>query len=427
MTSTDIQSLLRFLTGPAKLPLRDAMSKAKPLLADGLSSPDEIAKAPLEKLKGIFTDERTAKQVHSAAKRTSKSSSSKKRSSSSTHEEALSPSSQNATGNTSMISPSKRRRTNQTPSIDTSDPQSWETGLDLPPPIRDENLISITTIITNRAPLLLAFTIVSLTYTHPWLPASSRFSLAQGLLDLTASSKAKSIGITRPDDAKNDTVEEGYKKLKVLSKEIPILRRWDTPSTSTTTSFQTETSLQKQGVSHKPDKPPSDDVKSTSIDLGPSASAAGDVSPSHPSSSSPSPSVLPVSRTAGTAAGSSTSARYPNEPIYWSLSPSLLSQPPTASKLNPSALPIHLPHAAHSYLTRSFSQDKLPLLLGALHLLYESWVNALDAVDLDRKSWNWYCSIRPTVEDGPEGWGGKGPVKLKDILSLRHKGGVDLR
>ncbi|KAK6343440.1 hypothetical protein TWF730_011029 [Orbilia blumenaviensis] len=410
MTSTDVQSLLQFLTGPAKLPLRDAISKAKPLLADGLSSPDLIAKAPLDKLQQIFANEKAAKQVHSAAKRVTKSVASKKRSAS-TQDDASS--SNNATENTPSISPPKRRKKNQTPSIDASDPQSWEAGLDLPAPVRDENLISITTITTNRAPLLLVFTIISLTYTHPWLPASSRFSLAQGLLDLTASSKAKSIGITRKDEHKNDIIEEGYKKIRVLSKEIPILRRWDTPSTSTS-SFQTETNLQKQGQSHMLDKPPSDDVKATGINPGPSTSAAGDLS------SSPD---APMSRARGRSSGSSTSSLYPNRPIYWSLSPSLLSQPPTASKLNPSALPIHLPHAAHSYLIRSFSQDKLPLLLGALHLLYESWVDTLDPADLDRKSWNWYCNVRPVVEDGPEGWGGKGPVNLKNILSLRKKAG----
>ncbi|KAK6336803.1 hypothetical protein TWF718_009591 [Orbilia javanica] len=415
MTSTDVQSFLRFLTGPARLPLRDAMAKVKPLMAGGLSSPDEIAKASLNNLKRIFTDEKTAKQVHTAAKRATKSSSSKKRSASTQDQEDAS-SSRNATETLPNVSPSKRRKTNQTASIDTSDPQSWEAGLDLPSPVRDEDLISATTITTNRAPLLLAFTVVSLIYTHPWLPASSRFSLAQGLLDLTASSKAKSIGITRSDDPQNDTVEEGYKKLRVLSKEIPILRRWDTQSISTA-SFQTETSLQKQGESHKPDKPPSGDVKPTGIDLELSASAAGGLPPPHPPAYGTTTDIAP---------GSSTSALYPDEPIYWSLSPSLLSQPPTASKLNPSALPIHLPHAAHSYLTRSFPQDKLPLLLGALHLLYESWVDTLDPADLDRKSWNWYCNVRPTVEDGPEGWGGKGPVKLKDILSLRRKGGVKI-
>ncbi|KAK6507584.1 hypothetical protein TWF481_006011 [Arthrobotrys musiformis] len=411
MTSTDVQSLLRFLTGPAKIPLRDAMGKAKPLLADGLSSPDAIAKAPLDKLQKIFTDEKIAKQVHSAAKRATKSSSTTKKRSASTQEDTV-PSSKDAIEASSSASPAKRRRTNQAPSIDTSDPQSWEAGLDLPPPIRDENLISITTITTNRAPLLLAFTIVSLTYTHPWLPASSRFSLAQGLLDLTASSKAKSLGITRPDDPQTDiTVEEGYKKLHVLSKEIPILRRWDTPN-HPSTSFQTQTIPPKQGQPHTPNKPPLDGVKPTSINRGPSASAADDVVSSHPSSTPPA-SVEATVLTPHT-----------NEPIYWSLSPALLSQPPAASKLNPSALPIHLPHAAHSYLTRSISQDKLPLLLGALHLLYESWVNTLDPADLDRKGWSWYCTVRPMVEDGPEGWGGKGPVKLKDILNLRSKGGV---
>ncbi|KAF3904888.1 hypothetical protein ABW20_dc0107271 [Dactylellina cionopaga] len=406
MTSTDVQGLLRFLTGPAKLPLRDAMGKAKPLLADGLSSPDVIAKSSLDKLQKIFPDEKIAKQVLSAAKRTANpSTASKKRAAAATTTTDPSTSASNA--EESSISPSKRRRTNPSaPLIDSSNPKTWEIGLDLPTPSRNIDLISVASVTTNRAPLLLAFAFVSLGYTHPWLPLSSRFSLAQGLLELIASSKAKNLGITREGEGKEEELGEGHRRMRVLGKEIPVLRRWDVAVVDVT---EPETGFQKQGLEDKQEKHQTDDEKTTedtSINPGESTKTGGDKS------------VLVSVGNMSTAAPTSY-----DEPIFWALSTKLLAQPPTASKLNPSALPIQLPHAAHSYLVRAYSKEMLPLLLGALHLLYESWASSLDPAELDRRGWGWYCQVRPTVEDGPEGWGGRGLVKLKDILGMR-KGGV---
>ncbi|KAK6537493.1 hypothetical protein TWF694_011678 [Orbilia ellipsospora] len=414
MASTDIQNLLRFLTGPAKLPLRDAMGKAKPLLTDGLSSPDLIAKSSLDKLLKIFPDEKVAKQVLSAAKRVTKPQPTSKKRSSSTTDDG----SQNL--DESPISPSKRRRANPTPTIDTLKPQTWETGLELPSLIKNEDQMSIATVTTNRAPLLLAFAVISLGYTHPWLPMSSRFSLAQGLLELTAASKAKNIGILREGDGKDEELEEGYKRVRVLGKEIPVLRRWDVAAGVTTTENETDAERQEKNQMQQRGKNDGKSTVDASINLGNGANvskddeSAGNVATSIASSST------------GTGTGihraGAPSVSY-DEPIYWALSPKLLANPPTASKLNPSALPIQLPHAAHSYLVRSFSKEMLPLVLGALHMVYESWVHSLDSAELDRRGWGWYCRVRPSVEDGPEGWGGKGVVRLKDILSLR-KGGV---
>ncbi|KAF3903124.1 hypothetical protein ABW21_db0205551 [Orbilia brochopaga] len=393
MASADIQGLLRFLTGPAKIPLRDALAKAKPLLADGLSSPEVIAKASLENLHKIFPDEKLAKQVLSAAKRATNSSSSPKKKKRPANDSPSDPK------DSSTTSPSKRRRPNNhtTVTIDSSNPQSWESGLTLPPPSDDIPLISSTTITVNRAPLLLAFAVVSLSYTHPWMPASSRFSLAQGLLDATAASKAKYLGINR-DSQNSQDVEEGYKRIKVLGKDIPVLRRWDVSMSDPETSVQ------------------DDDAKSQkTASMNPSSSIAPDSTAPTTAATAPSSSTAPAAATVPATATAT------EEPIYWALSPSLLSQPPAASKLNPSALPIHLPHASHSYLTRAFP-DSLPLLLGALHAVYRSWEGALTATEMDSRGWNWYCRVRPAVEDGPGGWGGRGVVKLSDVLSLRKAG-----
>ncbi|KAK0742453.1 hypothetical protein B0T21DRAFT_382057 [Apiosordaria backusii] len=111
---------------------------------------------------------------------------------------------------------------------------------------------------------------------------------------------------------------------------------------------------------------------------------------------------------------------------------------------------IHRPEAARSYLLRSFGkpsppadetatspakkkavhktakaleaekEENLGLLLGALRLLFDSWADHLDVAELDRRTWAWYCAIRPEVDSGPNGWGGKGAVKLVDILNLRR-------
>jgi hypothetical protein len=108
-------------------------------------------------------------------------------------------------------------------------------------------------------------------------------------------------------------------------------------------------------------------------------------------------------------------------------------------------MPIYQPEGARSYILKSFSspplaadsprkkksggaaleaerEENLGLLLGALDMLFGSWVEHLSRDELDRKAWNWYVQVRPEVESGVAGWGGKGEVKLADILKLRRKG-----
>jgi hypothetical protein len=107
-------------------------------------------------------------------------------------------------------------------------------------------------------------------------------------------------------------------------------------------------------------------------------------------------------------------------------------------------MPIYQPEGARAYILKSFSspplaadspkkkksgaaleaerEENLGLLLGALDMLFGSWVEHLSRDELDRKAWNWYVQVRPEVESGVAGWGGKGEVKLADILKLRRKG-----
>jgi hypothetical protein len=105
-------------------------------------------------------------------------------------------------------------------------------------------------------------------------------------------------------------------------------------------------------------------------------------------------------------------------------------------------MPIYQPASARAYILKAFGspppaadskkksgaaldrerEENLGLLLGALDLLFSSWADHLSREELDRRAWSWYVQVRPDVESGVAGWGGKGEVKLADILNLRRKG-----
>ncbi|KAF8867148.1 hypothetical protein BDZ45DRAFT_710161 [Acephala macrosclerotiorum] len=104
-------------------------------------------------------------------------------------------------------------------------------------------------------------------------------------------------------------------------------------------------------------------------------------------------------------------------------------------------MPIHKPEGARQYILKAFSsppdpelkkkksgaaldrerEENLGLLLGALDILFGSWVDHLSREELDRRAWSWYVAVRPEVESGVAGWGGKAQVKLAEILNLRRK------
>ncbi|EHL03157.1 putative protein IMPACT [Glarea lozoyensis 74030] len=111
----------------------------------------------------------------------------------------------------------------------------------------------------------------------------------------------------------------------------------------------------------------------------------------------------------------------------------------TTSPLTGAGLPIHRPEGARAYLLKSFpsppgppdvkgkkktvaqingeKEENLGLLLGALEMLFVSW-RGLGREELERRAWGWYVAVRPEVEGGVAGWGGKGDVRLNKIWRL---------
>ena len=145
----------------------------------------------------------------------------------------------------------------------------------------------------------------------------------------------------------------------------------------------------------------------------------------------------------------------PDDPALWGVDPEALKKSNTplvsssGTHQTSTNLPIYRPEAPRAYLLKSFGtpppaeteaktgkpkpvsakkaaeekERNLGMLLGALDMLFRSWSDALSGGDMDRRAWSWYCAVRPEVEAGAAGWGGKGEVRLGDILKLRRQEG----
>ncbi|KAF2464744.1 uncharacterized protein BDR25DRAFT_346540 [Lindgomyces ingoldianus] len=359
-----IQDLLRFLSQEAKVPLGQAMSKVKDLQNASLVTPAEIAKSQLESIRVIFGDEKAAKQVLNAAKRVAK---------------------KRTTSDASPTSPAKKPK----PSFgEPLSPAQFEDSLGLPEACRDETKLSTAAVYTNRAPLVLAFAVTLLKYTVPEQPLSSRLSLAQAVVSANSRTKAVSLGLESGKSAEEEGWGEGQPVIKVMGREIRVMKRWgyhwdakedEGVSQETVTETPTHAELPALwGV----------DLEALKKSNGP---------------------VTVVSRHTST-----------------------------------SQLPIYTAQSARAYLLKSFDSPKaepdttkaspkksnaavvaekernLGLLLGALELLMESWASILSKGDLDKRAWSWYVRVRPEVDPGIAGWGGKGSVRLSDILALRR-------
>ncbi|KAF2196929.1 hypothetical protein GQ43DRAFT_458832 [Delitschia confertaspora ATCC 74209] len=366
-TAQDIHTLLRFLSQDAKVPLAQAMGKVKELQKAGLGTPSEIAKSDIESIKSIFTDEKIAKQVLNTAKRVSK-----KRAASDTP---------------SITTPKKSKRSYGSP----LSPPELEESLALPEPCMDEDVLSKTIVYTNRAPLVLAFVLTLIKYTMPGQPLSSRLSLAQAVVSVNSRAKAVSLGLESGNRADEEGWGEGQPVCKIMGREIRVMKRW--------------------GYQWKEMK-----------DYDASIESGG-----------------------GT-------ENFNEQPPLWGVDLEALKKsngPVTPGSASSSQLPIYTAHSARAYILRSFGSPKLEseetepspankksnaetavvaereknlgLLLGALELLLQSWSTILTKEELDKRAWGWYVRIRPEVESGVAGWGGKGNVKLADILSLRRQ------
>ncbi|MCJ1473803.1 hypothetical protein MMC13_002454 [Lambiella insularis] len=382
-TKSEIQDLLRFFAQDAKVSLQLAMPKIKELQAGGLATISQLANSEAKTIADIFHDEKIAKQIISAAKRVSK-----KRKSS---------------DGLSVVPVKKAKRASEDEPLTAA---AIEESLALPHVEVGMDDLVTTVLYTNRAPLVLAFATSLLKYTMPAQPLSSRLSLAQAVVSANARSKAVSVGLEKGSSAEADGWGLGQPKVKVMGREVHVLKRW--------------------GYNAREDADISNEKDQTQV-----KEEQREVSQA-------------------TLQGDESVQGAEKEPALWGLDLEAmrLASRPALQKQQEHAtgsLPIHTAQSARAYLLKSFAspptdavsgssvkkksagiaaekERNLALLLNALDMLYSSWAPFISAEELDRRAWSWYVQVRPEVENSAAGWGGKGQVKLSDVLGFRRKG-----
>ncbi|KAH6617889.1 hypothetical protein B0J18DRAFT_264072 [Chaetomium sp. MPI-SDFR-AT-0129] len=224
----DLQELLRLITIVRKTPMLQAMGQVKALQTADLKSIKQIAEAPLETVQAALKDDKAARPLHNACK------AALKRAASTTSAKRGAPDS------TATATSPKRTKTTTNPFMPRSaelTPQEFEASLELPLCL-DEERIANTVIETNRAPLVLAFAVEALRHTMPDQPLSSRLSLGQAVVSANSRSKAVSLGLNRGPSAEEEGWGEGQPRVKVLGREVAVLKRggyeWRESATTTT-------------------------------------------------------------------------------------------------------------------------------------------------------------------------------------------------
>jgi hypothetical protein len=349
-----------------------------------LRSPSDLAKSSHETLKTIFADEKVARQVLNAAKRQSKK--------------------RTADASSSAIAPApKKAKPTYGQPLSGAD---LEASLALPEPELDEEKLKSAAIYTNRAPLVLAFAVTLLKFTMPSQPISSRLSLAQAVTSMNSKTKAVNIGLDKGQPAEEEGWGEGQPLLRIMTREVRVMKRWGY-------EWEDGDGATQQTIKSESEGSAGDEEKDEEKDKA-------------------------------------------REPALWGVDLEALKRAQT-SKSGSTNLPIYSAQGARAYLMKAFetpaanavkTEDvdvkvegeaapkpkgkrtaatiaaekghNLSLLLGALELLYGSWATVLSKEDLDKRAWGWYVRIRPEVAQGAAGWGGKGNVKLSDILDLRR-------
>lgn len=167
----------------------------------------DIAASPLATLEETLGDAKLAKSIHTACKNYGK--------------QTKRPADESATSSAKRPKLEMHKNGLDYASLSADD---LENSLTLPL-VEDEEAIRGTKLVTNRAPLVLAFAVELLRFTMPEQPPSSRLSLAQAIVSANSRSKAISIGIEKASPGGNDQIPEGQPKVRVLGREIPVLKR----------------------------------------------------------------------------------------------------------------------------------------------------------------------------------------------------------
>ncbi|KAI0378904.1 hypothetical protein F5Y04DRAFT_136565 [Hypomontagnella monticulosa] len=209
----DLQELIRLMTIGMRVPMKDALGRIKELQAKNLRSIQQIAESPLSNVTAAIKDAKAARSLHSACKARLKN--------------PAGTSTGKRPGSTLENTYKRAKQSDGTGFIDGPEPMApheFEASFVLPVET-DENIIANTVLVTNRAPLFLAFAVELLRYTMPEQPPSSRLSLAQAVVSANSRSKAVSIGIENGPSADEQGWGHGQPQVRVMGREIAVLKR----------------------------------------------------------------------------------------------------------------------------------------------------------------------------------------------------------
>lgn len=259
-------------------------------------------------------------------------------------------------------------------------------------------MLKATVLYTNRAPLLLAFAVTLIKYTMPEQPISSRLSLAQAVTSMNSKTKAVHVGLDKGRPAEEEGWGEGQPVMRIMTRDIRVMKRWGY-------EWEDEGYGTQRTANSLPGAAGEERTKEAAlwaVDLEALKQANQPGSSTHSKSG---PGNLPI---------------YPAQrPRSYLLQ--AFDRPPEDGIKQEGDVPTKAKAKAKKSAdaTRAEKKRSLGLLLGALELLYQSWVGILSKEELDRRAWGWYVHVRPEVAQGTAGWGAKGHIKLSDILDLR--------
>ncbi|KAI1089838.1 hypothetical protein F5B19DRAFT_355477 [Rostrohypoxylon terebratum] len=209
----DLQELIRLMTIGMRVPMKDALGRIKALQTKNLRSIQQIAEGPLEDVTSAIKDAKAARSLYNACKARLKN-------------PAAQPTAKRP--GSSLENSSKRsKQYNDGELINGPEPLSpreIEASFTLPVET-DEQIIANTILLTNRAPLVLAFAVELLRYTMPEQPPSSRLSLAQAVVSANSRSKAVSLGIENGPSADEQGWGHGQPRVRVMGREVTVLKR----------------------------------------------------------------------------------------------------------------------------------------------------------------------------------------------------------
>ncbi|KAI0877424.1 hypothetical protein GGS24DRAFT_133392 [Hypoxylon argillaceum] len=209
----DLQDLIRLMTVGMKVPIKDALSRVKSLQTKNLRSVQQIAECPLSDVQSAVSDAKAARSLQNACKARMKNP---------TKPLASKRAGSDLTADGKRLKPSSD--TLHLGGPDPVEPREYEASLELPVET-DEHIIAETTLLTNRAPLVLAFAVELLRYTMPEQPPSSRLSLAQAVVSANSRSKAVSLGIEKGLSADDEGWGHGQPRVRVMGREVTVLKR----------------------------------------------------------------------------------------------------------------------------------------------------------------------------------------------------------